>query len=404
MNTGQIAALPSDPVKPSDPIKGGFFYLGSPGSEFLAVGRPRGGRSPLLKEIASDAVLQSAFQWLCERRKGYSPNNDVWALRERWAELRPRIQHSLRTGEYRLDVLALIPHSADHLALWSARDALVLKAISIVLTRHLAPRLPRTCTHLINNGGAKAAVRRVAGHLPGHQFVFRSDVWRYYASIDHEILYAQLQRLVPDRAVLGLLWQYLRHTVCDRGLYREVTRGIAFGCPLSPLMGAIYLQPLDERMARADLPYVRFMDDWVVLAPTRWQLRRAVKAVNEVLAALKLKQHPDKTFVGRIRRGFDFLGYRFSPAGIVDVARASVQQRGERIGQLYEQGADAVRIGAYVTRWWTWVRSGTGPYLWPAFARVVSQRSARRRLPSSARAVANKPSVGGSGTGVATPA
>ncbi|NER35842.1 MAG: hypothetical protein F6J93_17950 [Oscillatoria sp. SIO1A7] len=29
------------------------------------------------------------------------------------------------------------------------------------------------------------------------------------------------------------------------------------------------------------------MDDWVVLAPTRWKLRRAIRVVNRVLAELR---------------------------------------------------------------------------------------------------------------------
>jgi hypothetical protein len=45
--------------------------------------------------------------------------------------------------------------------------------------------------------------------------------------------------------------------------------------------------------------------DWVVLAPTRWKLRAAIRAVNEVMANLLVKQHPDKTIIGRIARGFD---------------------------------------------------------------------------------------------------
>jgi hypothetical protein len=35
--------------------------------------------------------------------------------------------------------------------------------------------------------------------------------------------------------------------------------------------------------------YVRFMDDWVILAPTRWKLRGAVKAVQELMGELKLE-------------------------------------------------------------------------------------------------------------------
>lgn len=72
-------------------------------------------------------------------------------------------------------------------------------------------------------------------------------------------------------------------------------------------MGALYLLPLDDWMAELGCFYVRFMDDWVVLAPTRWKLRRAIRAVNEEMAALRVVQHPDKTFISRIERGFDFL-------------------------------------------------------------------------------------------------
>lgn len=33
--------------------------------------------------------------------------------------------------------------------------------------------------------------------------------------------------------------------------------------------GALYLRQLDDRMTATGLTYARFMDDWVVLAPTR---------------------------------------------------------------------------------------------------------------------------------------
>ena len=92
------------------------------------------------------------------------------------------------------------------------------------------------------------------------------------------------------------------------------------------------------------------IDDWVILAPTRWKLRRAIRAVNQTLAALKLDQHPDKTFIGRTRRGFDFLGYQFSPAGL-GVAAKTLDHFAERMTRLYEHGADAIRIGTYVWHW-----------------------------------------------------
>jgi hypothetical protein len=89
---------------------------------------------------------------------------------------------------------------------------------------------------------------------------------------------------------------------------------------------------------------VRFVDDWVILAPTRWKLRHAICAVNQTLEELWVEQHPDKTFIGRIERGFDFLGYSFSPQGL-GVAPQTVHRFLQRVIRLYEQGATNRRLG-----------------------------------------------------------
>ncbi|MGH6917052.1 MAG: hypothetical protein ACREJ0_05030 [Geminicoccaceae bacterium] len=105
------------------------------------------------------------------------------------------------------------------------------------------------------------------------------------------------------------------------------------------------------------------MDDILVLAPTRWKLRKAVAVVNRGLGALGLKKHPDKTFIGRIARGFDFLGYHFGPEGLT-VAKATVEKFVERAARLYEQGPGepegSARLGQYVRRWAQWVRARLG--------------------------------------------
>ena len=139
-------------------------------------------------------------------------------------------------------------------------------------------------------------------------------------------------------------------------------------------MGGMYLKPLDDLMERLDLPYVRYMDDWVILAKTRWALRRVVQQVNTILDNLKLEKHPDKTFIGRIDRGFDFLGYRFVAEGL-RLAVQTKQRFVERATRLYEQGAAASRIGEYVRHWLTWVRSGCLEHVWDELLVVVMRSS-----------------------------
>ena len=78
----------------------------------------------------------------------------------------------------------------------------------------------------------------------------------------------------PPGAAAGveLAGQYLRRCAERGGVFWEYTRGIALGSPLSPLIGAFFLKALDQRMERLGLFYIRFMDDILVLAPTRWRL------------------------------------------------------------------------------------------------------------------------------------
>jgi len=138
-------------------------------------------------------------------------------------------------------------------------------------------------------------------------------------------------------------------------------------------MGALYLKPLDDRMEKTGLYYARFMDDWIVIAPTRWKLRSAVRVVNETLNMLMVEQHPDKTFIGRVDRGFDFLGYFMKP-GVLKVSRGTFERFTERISRLYEQGADSVRIGEYVKHWFKWVRTGITRMDWYGMSMLNRKR------------------------------
>ncbi len=128
-------------------------------------------------------------------------------------------------------------------------------------------------------------------------------------------------------------------------------------------------------MERSGLFYTRFMDDILVLAPTRWKLRRAVKAVNQVLDGLDLEKHPDKTFIGRIEKGFDFLGYQFGRDGL-RLATATIRKFVERALRLYEQEPGDLsrvpRFGAYVRRWNTWAKAGVPVTRW--LAETINER------------------------------
>jgi hypothetical protein len=84
-----------------------------------------------IEAVASTETIDTAYQWFCHRRQKQQHNADIWDLRWRWEDNKPRIQQALRAGNYRFAPLDwFLSQEGDLIELYSARDALVLKAFS----------------------------------------------------------------------------------------------------------------------------------------------------------------------------------------------------------------------------------------------------------------------------------
>ncbi len=86
-------------------------------------------------------------------------------------------------------------------------------------------------------------------------------------------------------------------------------------------------------------------------------LSTSLKKVYSIMKSLNVEIHPDKTWLGRVKNGFDFLGFRMSPTTI-QPSTESVPRRGssqtKKVALINEQGASTQRIGQYLRRWLGW--------------------------------------------------
>ena len=187
---------------------------------------PRANGYNLMEAISSEEVILQAYQWVCKQREHYPHNSDIWDLRWRWDRIKTTLQEHLLAGTYKLGSTTIIEKEDRKLELWCSLDVLVLKATSIVLAKYLTPHLSKKCHHISGNSGRKEAVRAVIRNLKGYTFVFRTDVKKYYASIDHTILLSMLEKYIKDNRVLDLLRAYMQQVVYDRGLYKEGSKGV----------------------------------------------------------------------------------------------------------------------------------------------------------------------------------
>ena len=282
--------------------------------------------------------LENALQWILELRKKYSPNSDIWCLCRSFEHIKDSLLTQLNDGSYQFSPLERYEFSDAIISLWSSQDMIALKLITQVLGAQMTDHIAASCYHVKGHGGLKKAVHQTYAALPEYEYVLRSDIKSYYDSISFGILIEIIESYVDHPILLTLISKACRRTETRGGIFYDYhEKGIPMGSPLSPLLGAIALMPLDKAMGQINgIFYARFMDDWVVLTKSKSALRKIVKITHEVVNALKLKLHPMKTYIGKISHGFNFLAYYMDHQKLLP-SLETIRRFHERATALYEQ-------------------------------------------------------------------
>lgn len=396
------------------------------------------------EEGAYDRMTQ-AWQWLCEQRTQAPDYTDVWDIRwqnlntgERWlTDLTDRV---LR-GEYRLAPLQLQGTGEQRQAVWGAQDALVLKWAALSL-QYLLP-LHESCEHVKAHGGGKQSIEKLhsllttqsvdsekktaasttldAADIRHYKWVCRTDIRGYYRNINKQTLMQQVRQHVSAPVLRDLVQQYIHYTVEDGGTFHTPEKGISRGCPLSPLMGALHLFDMDEHFSnQPNIHYARYMDDVIILAKSRWSLRKHTKRLMQWFGEYGFEAHPDKTQIGRTAKGFDWMGAWLTHEGVTDVAPRAKANHREKVRRLYEQLARLpkwkrksaapqvhARVSAYRKRWNIWAGSLCNPPRTIGGLLIIGASTcafsshadiALTPLPISAGAIAGSPASGAGAT------
>jgi RNA-directed DNA polymerase len=191
--------------------------------------------------------LEAAFLGICELRKDYFPNSDIWFLRRDWHHIKDEMLFQINTGTYQFSPLNRYEFDDETLSLWTSQDRMVLKLIAHVMHQEMADHLPNYCYHLKGHGGLKKAVLHTRDEIPKYHYVMRSDIQGYYESIRFDALMGIIESYIQHPILLKLVRNALRRTETWGGNFYDVDqKGIPMGSPLSPLLGAIALIPLDK--------------------------------------------------------------------------------------------------------------------------------------------------------------
>jgi retron-type reverse transcriptase len=231
-----------------------------------------------------------------------------------------------RPGPYR--EITVHEPKARHISIAPFADRVVHQAVHAVV----APVFERgyiTDTFASLPGrGQHAAVRRFEQFRDRHAWVLRSDIHRFFPSIDHAVLQGDLRRRIACRRTLGLLaaiidgsnpQEPVHHYFPGDDLFApfQRRRGLPLGNLTSQLFGNLYLDPLDHHVKEVlrVRGYVRYLDDLAFFGDTPAALQAVQRDVQRFLDRRRLLLHPGKTSIVACDQPLQFLGFELLPGG-----------------------------------------------------------------------------------------
>lgn len=174
-----------------------------------------------------------------------------------------------------------------------------------------------------------------------NMYFLKCDIQKYFPSINHDILINLLKEIDFSEDEMWLITKLIREQPDNASI------GLPLGNQSSQCFALYYLNTID-RYIKEKLQikyYVRYMDDMILIHRDKQYLdyckNEIDKLCNELLD-LKLNQ---KTQIGIVKNGIDFLGYRHILTGkgrtIVKLRYSSKQRMKKHlktINKLYDNG------------------------------------------------------------------
>ncbi len=229
------------------------------------------------------------------------------------------LAEDLRNGKYQPHLVRRVwipkPGSTEKrpLGIPTVRDRVVQTALLDVLEPIFDREFSEHSYGFRKGRGCHHALEEIEKLLQaGYRYVVDADLKAYFDTIPKDRLLARVGERISDRAVLGLVKQFLDQGVMDGLTEFTPETGTPQGAVISPLLANLYLNPLDHQMAEAGFAMIRYADDFVILCRSSAAAHRALKQVQRWVEANGLTLHPTKTkVVDAQEEGFDFLGYTF---------------------------------------------------------------------------------------------
>lgn len=182
------------------------------------------------------------------------------------------------------------------------------------------------------NKGTHKAIHAAQRMLQGNQWFFKTDIDKYFESIQHDVLLALIRQKIKDQRLLVVIERIIKNA-------GHSNIGLPIGNLTSQFFANVYLNHFDH-FVKHQLKaknYVRYMDDFVLFSNNKEQLKTWKMSVESFLQdELSLRLKKKASFFNSKENGLTFLGRRIFPH-IIRLAKPNLKRMSRRMKKKDEE-------------------------------------------------------------------
>lgn len=321
----------------------------------------------LMEQVRKTGTLDRAWRVICQNGRR-SQSAETRREIERFAEDAhahlAKIQRQLNRTAFKFQPAKGIPiakkgnRGIRPLVVAPIASRIVQRAILDVLLT--IPEIRRYAENPYSFGGIRkpkedsiaavpAAIQAVLNAIRcGATYAVRSDISSFFTRIPKPKVTAIVESATGEPDFVNLFklaitvelenLSNLQEHAADFPIY-EI--GVAQGNSLSPLLGNILLHDFDQAMNSGGCQCIRYVDDFLIMAPDRHAAEEAFLSAVELLRAQGMEISREKTMKRGISDGFEFLGIELAN-GLIRPSRESRARLLRKIEPLLASSASAL--------------------------------------------------------------
>ena len=207
-------------------------------------------------------------------------------------------------------------------------DRVVHHAVVNVLEPIFEPRFIFDSYACRKGKGTHRAIARAQHYLRKFPWYLKTDIVKFFPSVDHELMLRRLSQVIADPILLRLIGRIIDsgsgihaadvspHWFPGDGLLDAARpKGLPIGNLTSQFFANVLLDPVDHFIKELlRVPgYVRYADDLLLFGKSKEELWQIHHELQQRLADIRLRLHQNKTHVRPSTSGVLFLGLRVWP-------------------------------------------------------------------------------------------